>query len=257
MVLVRRNLIQTLVLGRSPALLTKSVEFNLERTFSKRLFNLKKESGRAVFFNKYFLVYGYVTNEIKVFNRANGTLEFNQEVDSRVECVQVNQEHSLILVGCQSGLLQVYELDYEPQRLVMAQVQCLSFPSPVVHISEHDGFFAISFGCYVGVYRIERTLGFLSRDPQRCFVRFFRSFCNPLPVKGAFLADSPLYSLLLYDNAHLKVYSINGQLIRTCSWAVKGVQRMTDAELSSVFCIHEEGRLMLVSTPDLRCLSEL
>ena len=32
---------------------------------------------------------------------------------------------------------------------------------------------------------------------------------------------------------------------------------MFDSEHNSLFCVHEDGRLMLVSTPDLRCLSEL
>jgi hypothetical protein len=61
------------------------------------------------------------------------------------------------------------------------------------------------------------------------FIRFFRSFQNSLPVKGAFIADAPLYCLVLYDNAHVKVYSINGQLMRSISLAAKGIQRMLDS----------------------------
>lgn len=72
--MVRRNEIQTLITGKSPAVLTKAVEFNLERTISKKLFNLKKECGRAVFFKKYFLIYGYVTNQFRIFNRSHGSL---------------------------------------------------------------------------------------------------------------------------------------------------------------------------------------
>lgn len=72
-------------------------------------------------------------------------------------------------------------------------------------------------------------MAYLSKDPVQPFVRFFRSFQNQLPVKGAFIADAPLYCLLLYDNAHLKVYSINGQLIKSTNWSIKGVQRMLDS----------------------------
>jgi hypothetical protein len=32
---------------------------------------------------------------------------------------------------------------------------------------------------------------------------------------------------------------------------------LKDRELNSLFCVVEEGRLLLLSTPDLRCISEL
>lgn len=60
------------------------------------------------------------------------------------------------------------------------------------------------------------------------FVRFFRSFKNALPIKSAFIADSPLYSLLICDNAHVKVYSINGQFIKSLACNPKAVFRMKD-----------------------------
>jgi len=44
--------------------------------------------------------------------------------------------------------------------------------------------------------------------------------------------------VLIYDNAHLKVFSINGQMMRSLNWTVKGVQRMFDSELNSLFCVH-------------------
>jgi hypothetical protein len=256
-VMLRRNEIQTLVGNKSPAIMTKCVDYNLERTFSKKLCVLKKESARSIFFGKYFLVYGYATHEFRIFRGSNGSLEFSDTLDSKIESALINQQESLLLLGCHSGLLHICEIEYEPQKVQVRLLQSLPFPHPVFHLSEHDGFFTVCFGCYVAIYKIERPLGFLSKEPQRPFVRFFRSFENSLPVRGAFLADSPLYCLLLYDNAHLKVYSVNGQLIRSAGWAVKGIQRMTDAELNSLFCVFEEGRLMLVSTPDLRCLSEL
>ena len=118
-------------------------------------------------------------------------------------------------------------------------VHTMPFPHSITHISYHDGFFAISFGCFVAIYKIERSLEFLSTQKQPPFIRFFRSFENSLPIKRAFIADSPLYCILLYDNAHLKIYSINGQLMRSLSWTVKGVQRMFDTDLNSLFCVHE------------------
>lgn len=32
---------------------------------------------------------------------------------------------------------------------------------------------------------------------------------------------------------------------------------LKDRELNSLFCVVEEGRMLLLSTPDLRCISEL
>ena len=151
----------------------------------------------------------------------------------------VNQEESLLLIGCQSGLLHICEIQYETQRVLIKKLQSLPFPHAVNHISEHDGFFAITFGCYVAIYKIERPLSFLSNSPEKPFIRFFRSFENTLPIKAAYIADSPLYCLLFYDNAHLKVFSINGQMIKSCNWIVKSIHRMTDTELNSLFCIYE------------------
>lgn len=51
-----------------------------------------------------------MTNEFRIFNRNNGSIEFDDQVDSKIEYVLVNEENSLLLVGCQSGLLHIYEL---------------------------------------------------------------------------------------------------------------------------------------------------
>jgi hypothetical protein len=37
----------------------------------------------------------------------------------------------------------------------------------------------------------------------------------------------------------------------------KKIHQMKDKELNSLFCVEEEARLLLLSTPDLRCISEL
>lgn len=131
------------------------------------------------------------------------------------------------------------------------------FQSTVNHISEHDGFLAISYGCFVAIYKIERSLHYLTEEGVRPFVKFFRSFKNPIPVKGALIVDSPLYSLVLYDNANIRVYSINGQLIRSCSCNAKTICRIVDAEMNHFLLLIEEERLLCLSTPDLRCISEL
>jgi hypothetical protein len=112
-----------------------------------------------------------------------------------------------------------------------------SFLHSVCHISERDGFFAISFGCFVSVYKFERSLHYLSKDSAKPFVRFFRSFHNALPVRGAFIADTPLYSLVVYDKAHVRVYSINGQLLKVLPCSPKKLHALRDRELNSLFCV--------------------
>lgn len=151
--IIKKNEIQTLVYGKSPAIMTKSVEFNFEKTNSRKLYNIKKESARLIFFSKYFLIYGYVTHQFRVFNRNNGTLQCDERVDSKIQTALVNLEQSLLIIGCQSGLLHIYQLEYESSRVGCKKVSSIPFLHAITHISEHDGFFAISFGCYVSIYK--------------------------------------------------------------------------------------------------------
>jgi hypothetical protein len=255
--LIKRNAIEVLSLAKSPAVLTRNVEFNFERTISKLLFGIKKEEGKVVFFRQYFLVYGYLTNEFRIFAKATGALEFDESLTSRIEHVVVSEDEALVLVGCRSGMLYIYEIEYEASRLSLKRIYSEAFMHPITHISERDGFYTISFGCYVSIYKFERSLHFLSKDACRPFVRFFRSFRNSLVVRGAFLADIPLYCLVLFDKANVKIYSINGQLIKTLSCNPKRLFPLRDRELNSLFCVVEDARLLLLSTPDLRCISEL
>lgn len=94
-----------------------------------------------------------MTNEIRIFSRTSGAIEFDDQMDSKVEYVICNKEETLLLVGCHSGLLHIYELEYD-HKLLPKRVSSLAFPYSIYHISEHDGFFAITFGCYVSIYKI-------------------------------------------------------------------------------------------------------
>ena len=69
--------------------------------------------------------------------------------------------------------------------------------------------------------------------------------------------DAPLYALVLWDKANVRVYSINGQLLRVLPCSPRNLHPLRDRDLNSLFCVEEEGRLVLLSTPDLRCISEL
>ena len=115
----------------------------------------------------------------------------------------------------------------------------------------------MSFGCYVSIYKFERSLHYISKTSATIYVRFFRSFKNHLNVRGAFIADCPLYSLVLWDNAHIKVYSINGQLIKTIPCSPSTITPLRDKERNCLFCVQEDNRMILLSSPDLRCLCEL
>jgi hypothetical protein len=46
---------------------------------------------------------------------------------------------------------------------------------------------------------------------------------------------SPLYTILLIDNASIKSYSINGQFIRSISNSAKYYGRFRDSQLHDVF----------------------
>jgi hypothetical protein len=228
LMLIKRNIIEVLSIAKSPAVLTRAQEYNFERTISRQFIGIKKEEARVVFFRQHFLVFGYITNEFRIFNRSTGAIEFDDSLTSKVECVLVSEDESLILIGCRLGTLCIYELEYDTSRVSARRVYTESFLHGISHISERDGFFTVSFGCYVSVYKFERSLHYLSKEAARPFVRFFRSFHNPLPVRGAFIADAPLYCLVLFDKAHVRVYSINGQLLRVLPCSPKKLQPLRD-----------------------------
>lgn len=69
---------------------------------------------------------------------------------------------------------------------------------------------------------------------------------------------SPLYTLITVDNANIKSYSINGQLIRSISNTnAKYYGRFKDHQLHDVFYAIDEDKVIAFSNPDLRFISIL
>ena len=117
------------------------------------------------------------------------------------------------------------------------QVHNEAFQGAIVHLSQFDGYFTISWGCHASIYQFERSLYYLSKEPSKLFIRFYRSFRNNLPLKGAFLADQTLYCILLYDHASIKVYSVNGQLLKVIQCTPRQIFPLKDGDLNSLFCV--------------------
>lgn len=71
------------------------------------------------------------------------------------------------------------------------------------------------------------------------------------------IVQSPLFSLIIYDNLSVKCYSINGQLIATLptSNSIHEVSIVKDVYLHDVIVLYDDGKLLCVSIPDLRKLS--
>ena len=107
----------------------------------------------------------------------------------------------------------------------------------ISHISEQDGFFAISFGCFVSIYKIERSLYYLGKMQTSPFIKFFRTFQNNILIRASFIADNPLYCILIIDNANIKIYSINGQFIKSISCNAKYFYRLRDKHLNWLLCL--------------------
>jgi hypothetical protein len=71
-------------------------------------------------------------------------------------------------------------------------------------------------------------------------IKFFRSFYNALPLKASYIMCSPLYTIILIDNANIKSYSINGQFIKSISNCSKYYGRFKDYYLHDVFYAVDE-----------------
>jgi hypothetical protein len=54
------------------------------------------------------MVYGYITNEFRIFNRNTGAIEFDDSLPSKIDCALVSEDESLILFGCRLGTLCIY-----------------------------------------------------------------------------------------------------------------------------------------------------
>lgn len=52
---------------------------------------MKKEAARVVFFRQFFLVYGYITNEFRIFNKTTGEMTFDFSMEAKIEHLIVNK----------------------------------------------------------------------------------------------------------------------------------------------------------------------
>jgi hypothetical protein len=68
---------------------------------------------------------------------------------------------------------------------------------------------------------------------------------------------SPLYTIILIDNANIKSYSINGQFIKSINSSAKYYDRFKDSQLHDVFYAIDEDKVICYSIPDLRNISIL
>lgn len=66
---------------------------------------------------------------------------------------------------------------------------------------------------------------------------------------------SPLYTIILIDNANIKSYSINGQFIKSVNNSAKYYGRFRDNQLHDVFYAIDEDKIICYSIPDLRNIS--
>lgn len=82
-----------------------------------------------------------------------------------------------------------------------------------------------------------------------------RSYKNNLKLRQSYIVTSPLYGIIMIDNAHIKVYSINGQFLKSSNCNIKNAIMIKDNELNDYMYYFEEERVVLLSLPDLRCVS--
>lgn len=106
--LIKRQAIEVLSLAKTPAGLTRAQEYNFEKTISRQFIGIKKEEARVIFFRNHFMVYGYITNEFRIFNRTTGAIEFDDSLPSKIDCGLVSEDESLILFGCRLGTFCIY-----------------------------------------------------------------------------------------------------------------------------------------------------
>jgi hypothetical protein len=59
----------------------------------------------------------------------------------------------------------------------------------------------------------------------------------------------------MIDNANIKVYSVNGQFLKSTNCNIKGAFMIKDNELNDYMYYFEEERIVLLSLPDLRYVS--
>lgn len=58
-----------------PAALQKKKKFNFEKSITETYYVIKKEKSRIVYMEKpYFIIWGYLSNEFRVFSRNTGEI---------------------------------------------------------------------------------------------------------------------------------------------------------------------------------------
>lgn len=98
---------------------------------------------------------------------------------------------------------------------------------------------------------------YLTNNQTKVSIKFFRSFYNSIPLKASYIMTSPLYSIILIDNANIKSYSINGQFIKSINSVAKYYGRFKDSQLHDVFYAVDDDKIICFSIPDLRNISIL
>ena len=82
-------------------------------------------------------------------------------MNTRIGYLHLNKEESLLLVGCGNGILHIYEIEFDNGKVYLEQVHEEVMEYGINHISEYDGFTAISFGSLCSIYKISRSLHYL------------------------------------------------------------------------------------------------
>lgn len=67
--------------------------------------------------------------------------------------------------------------------------------------------------------------------------------------------SSPLYCIVIIDNANIRTYSINGQFMKKVACSAKQSGRFKDMDLQDVLYVVEEDKIVGFSIPDLRSIT--
>ena len=62
-------------------------------------------------------MWAYVTNEFRIFNRHTGSLELIEQLESKIGHMALDKDETILLAGCKSGLLHIFELEYDSQKI--------------------------------------------------------------------------------------------------------------------------------------------
>lgn len=116
---------------------------------AKSLYTLNLRDCRVVFFNegRLMLIGGYLDGSWRVYRTANGELLTQGQSTSKITCMLVTKKEDMILLGTESGVLEILEIKHEASGAMATKVVHQEyFDSRVQHLSEKESFFAISYG---------------------------------------------------------------------------------------------------------------